>query len=101
MPIMIPKLMIKSAFFDKSNNVFQNNDVPLTGRKRVAFTRDLDLVQIKKFCKQTGCTINEYATSLIGTAMYEYSEKQKDFPTPDKVQYSLAFSMRQPVKELS
>lgn len=95
----LPKFLGKSGKFKFETHILQNK-TEMTGRKRIAFTQDIDLAQIKKYCKQNGCSINDYATSLIGTSIYELSETHKTYPTPDNILYGLIFSQRSPVKRL-
>jgi len=73
-PLLILRCGWKLSGVPHANTVLQNN-IPLTGRKKIAFVKNLDLVGMKKFCKSRKCTINDYATSLILTTFYEYTQK--------------------------
>jgi len=83
------------------NSVIANGR-PLTGKKAIAFAKDFDLAGIKRYCKARKCTINDYATSLCLTAIYEYTTKyNKDgFEVPKMVNYVFPYSTREPIKEL-
>ena len=103
---MIPILSIRSGIkilmvpFPKS--ILQNNK-PLTGKKRVAFCKDVDLAGMKRFCAANKCTINDYATSLILTSIHEYTTKYNiaPFEIPETLFYTFPFSPRGPIKNLS
>lgn len=47
----------------------------MTGKKQAAHSKDLDLMAIKSWCKNNGCTVNDYSCALLSTTLYEYFEK--------------------------
>jgi len=59
----------------------------------------LELNPFKNYAKQNGCTLNDYATSLVGTALHEYFTKYKsidnvEYPVPESIAYLMPFSLR-------
>jgi hypothetical protein len=99
-PYMHTKASIKVLCVRKNNNVIKKN-LPMTGRKNGAFYKDFDAAQMKLFCKKKGCTINDYASSLISTSFYELFERyptymDKEYAMPDYIDIGMPFSMRQP-----
>jgi len=76
--------------------------VPLTGKKAIAFCKDIDLDGIKRYCKSRKCTINDYASALVLTAIYEYTHtyKMEGLEAPEKLNLAFPFSTREPVKDL-
>lgn len=74
----------------------------MTGRKNGAFVEDLQLAKIKAFCKQRGCTVNDYISAVMSNSFYEYFERHQEedgkiFTRPTKVQLGMPVSMRQPM----
>lgn len=51
---------------------------------------EMEIDQIKKVCKQRGCTINDYCFALISVALYRYMEKDP----PKFVQMLMPISLR-------
>lgn len=73
----------------------------MTGIRNGAFLMDLDLSKIKAYCKEQGCTVNDYSTALLSNTMYEYFQRrEKEYSIPAHIDVGMAFSMRQPEKEL-
>ena len=108
-PFLVLYVMIKVQLAPRDENILKNNEKK-TGRKTGAFSQDLDLPLMKKYCKSNGITINDYTTSLLSTSLYEFFEKEKErqksinsskvYEIPDTINVGLPFSMRQPVQRL-
>jgi len=67
---------------------------------------DLDIVQIKSFCKRRGCSVNDYSSAVFGCALHDYftnnvgtNEQGKVYEVPKFVNTGLLFSFRQPPKK--
>lgn len=78
--LLYPFLILRSCvvmFSSPADFNCMKRGVPMTGRKHGAFTEDLDLVQIKQFCKQNSCTIHEYTTCVLSNTFYEYMENHR------------------------
>ena len=60
----------------KSDNIhfFKHDRVPISGKKKGAFSMDLDVGEIKTLCKKLKCTVNDYVCATLGTSLYEYFE---------------------------
>jgi hypothetical protein len=84
-----------------------NRGEPMSGRKKGAFTHDLDISKIKKFCKMKNCTINDYYTAQFSAVFYEYFEKYpedsngKKLAVPKEINFGMPVSMRQPFETLN
>ena len=88
------KLLLKFAV----RNQIKNAGKPIVGKRNGWFSNDLDLTRIKKFSKQIrNCTVNDYTTTLLSTALFEYfethqSEGQK---LPKSFTVGMPFSLRE------
>lgn len=47
----------------------------MTGLKNGAFTRDIDIVKLKKYSKDNNCTVNDTFTALLSCSLYNYFER--------------------------
>jgi NRPS condensation-like uncharacterized protein len=50
----------------------------MTGKKNGAFTRDLDIKQIKDFSRKYNCTVNDVLSALLSVSLYKYFEEHID-----------------------
>lgn len=108
-PFLVLYVLLKVQLTPDDNNSMKNSE-PKTGRKTGAYSKDLDLPAMKKYCKANGITINDYTTSLLSISLREYFNKEKErtnalglskvYEVPDAINVGLPFSMRQPVKLL-
>jgi hypothetical protein len=102
--LLSPYLIIKANndLAKKRDNINSiKKDVPLSGKKRGAFSEDFDLTQIKSFCKREQCSTNDYFGALLGASLYEYFDLHKDeHKVPSVIDTLIPFSFRQPVKHL-
>jgi len=81
----------------------------MSGVKTGGFSYDLNLDQIKKFCKSKSCTVNDHASSVLSCALYAYfvgEEKRMSeageevVPCPRSLHVAVPFSFRQPFKNV-
>lgn len=70
-----------------------------SGIKKGAFNMDLKLHEVKDACKNAGCTINDFITSILSLSCAEYFERYKEMqPTVgDNFKVSMPFSLRPPI----
>jgi hypothetical protein len=69
--ILIATFKILFSWHKLPPNIIQRSQ-ELTGVKKSAFKEYIDLYQFKKYAKSQNCTVNEYATALMSTALYKY-----------------------------
>ena len=55
----------------KQSNPIKNNN-QLTGKRTAGFSQNLNLDEMKTFCKKNSCSINDYTAALIGVSLFEY-----------------------------
>lgn len=77
----------------------------MTGIRKASFSNDLDLQKMKTFCKQNGCTINDYTSSLVANSLFEYFDAHKTdeggpWVIPDSISINMPFSLRVPQKNI-
>ena len=80
--LLYPYLLLKSTFtllFIPSENNPIKKPVPMSGIKNGAFTCDLDISKMKKYCHSRNCTINDYLTAVLSCSMHEYMGRHKTF----------------------
>lgn len=67
---------INLVFKIGDRNAIKRPEVPFTGKKNGWYSNDLNVNAIKKYSKNIGnCTVNDYTTALLSTAMHEYFVK--------------------------
>jgi len=49
-----------------------NTGKSMSGVKTGGFSYDLNVEQMKIFCKTKSCTVNDYASSVLSCALYAY-----------------------------
>lgn len=106
-PFLILQTIIETSAQKEDMNAI-NHGQALSGIKTGGFSYDLDLGEIKAYCKSANCTINDYTSSLLSVALHEYSSNEekkmiatkadKVIPVPASVHIAVPFSMRQPFK---
>jgi NRPS condensation-like uncharacterized protein len=70
-PILLLTQSLKILLTFADHNAIKKR-MPMSGRKKGAFTTDLNLNRMKEYCKHSKCTINDYVTSLMSCSLYEY-----------------------------
>lgn len=98
--LLYPFLAARAGFeilttFRKPNSI--NSDQKMTGKKRGAFTEDLNLDDMKTFCKSKEVTINDYLCALLSNSLYEYFENHKNEKfggIPKNVSLCMPYSLR-------
>ena len=70
-PLLVLYVLIKVQLAPNDENIMKNSE-PKTGRKTGAYSKDLDLPAMKKYCKANKMTINDYTTSLLSVSLREY-----------------------------
>jgi len=45
---------------------------PNTGKKKGAYSTDIDLISTKEYCKRTGITVNYHYLSVLSKTLYDY-----------------------------
>lgn len=65
----------------------------------------MPLVEMKAFCKQNKCTINDFCYALLSTTLYEYMTLNslvggKVYEVPSTIGTGMPFSFRQPAKSI-
>lgn len=76
MPYLFLKNGLSIVFTCRNFNSIKRNE-KMTGKKNGAFTTDLDLAEMKAYCKQQNCTINDYTTAVISNTLYDYFERHR------------------------
>ena len=82
----------------KDRNALKKKDQKITGVKNGWYSNDLNIEGIKQYCKETGkCTVNDYTTTLLSTALHEYFHKNtpKDEKVAEYCGIAMPFSMRE------
>ena len=82
----------------KDRNPLKKKNQIITGVKNGWYSNDLNIAGIKKYCKEIGnCTVNDYSTTLLSTALYEYFHKNtpKDEKVAEHCGIAMPFSMRE------
>ena len=69
MPIKSLKMLCRR----QDSNAIQK-DLPMTGKKNGAFSRNLDINKIKNFSKNNDCTVNDVISALLSCSLYKYFE---------------------------
>jgi len=55
---------------------------------------------MKDLCREVGCTLNDYTSTLLSITLYEYMERRSNqYEIPETINISSAFSMRAPVEK--
>ena len=88
------KLLVK--FADK--NYIKQAGKPMIGKRNGWYSNDLELIRVKKFCKQiANCTVNDYTTTLLSTALFEYLENHQEEgqKLPEYFTVGMPFSLRE------
>ena len=99
--LLAPFLLIKNAYFlltiKQDDNSIHNPRLPIANKKHTAFALNLPLEEMKKYCKENNCTINDYTTALLSNSLYEYLTLHKAHgktDCPPEICISLPYSMR-------
>jgi len=103
-PLLVSRTNCEVLGLRRNHNSIKKN-IPLSGKKVASFTEDLDLAEIKVFCKSKKCSINDYCGALLSNTFYEYFEKHQDedgikYKIPNEIDTLMPYSFRQPVKKL-
>lgn len=70
-PMLLTVASFKILFTCRNHNSIKRNK-PMTGRKRGAYTGNLQPLKMKAYCKQRGITINDYCTAVLSNTLFEY-----------------------------
>lgn len=103
---MMPFLIVKATHNILGKSVSYNaikTNKPLTGKKKGAYTNDLNIDEVKTLTKSLGCTLNDYMISLISNTLYEYFDNRKqdwNGVIPKTVNVGMPFSLRAPAAKL-
>jgi NRPS condensation-like uncharacterized protein len=101
-PFLILQTVIPTMFQSQDYNAISNGE-PLSGEKACGINMDLPIKDIKEYCKNNKCTVNDYCSALLGTSLYKYfdSQKQKQekenkkvIDIPRAVHIAIPFSLR-------
>ena len=97
-PFLVSRTNCEVLGLKKNYNSVKKN-VALSGDKSGSFTEDLNLAEIKAFCKAKKCSINDYCGALLGNTLYEYFENHKEehglkFEIPDYIDTLMPYSFR-------
>lgn len=108
-PLLVIWTLLSIQLLPSENNAL-NRDEPITGKKTFGYLPDLDLARMKAYCKNNGCTINDYCAAMFSWSLQDYftrvaerqrQEKSKVYEVPKTVRMALPFSFRQPFKTLA
>lgn len=87
---------------DEKNNL---KTMPISGKKKMGYIYDMNLPEIKAYCKRNMCTVNDYCAALISVSLREFFELEAtrvpNYHIPNSVRLALPFSFRQPFKKIS
>ena len=75
-PFITLQIMASVMLSKKGNDVLKNGK-PLTGVKTLGFSWDIHLPMMKKICKQKGCTLNDYCSSILSVSLFEWFSRQE------------------------
>ena len=79
-----------------------HNQRSISGEKKGAFTRDIDIGEIKRHSKEQGATVNDILMSLLSVAISRYQARHKDkLPPVTSMSVGIPFSLRQPEKTIA
>jgi len=59
------------------NNAIKRGE-KCTGRKKGAFTTDINIDEIKRVSKKLKCTVNDFFCALLSLTLHEYLEIHKE-----------------------
>jgi len=96
------------ALFSKETHQLKKQE-EIHGQKTTAYYSGFNLKEMKSFCKERKCTLNDYMGTLVSCTLSDYMdqeerrqeiEKEKVYKKPETCRFIIPFSFRQPVKEL-
>ena len=105
LPLLVPYIALKYLCLSRDHNQV-NKGLALSGIRRAAATREIDIKKVKAIAKNSGATVNEVMCTFLSQAFYAYFSRNAGMTAnlPDQVpkwlKYGLPVSMRQPVKDL-
>lgn len=82
----------------------------MSGVKTGGFNYDINVDQMKKYCKSKGCTVNDHTSSVLSCALYSYFVGEEEamtaagevvVPCPRSLHVAVPFSFRQPSKNIA
>ena len=97
-PFLVSRTNCEVLGLKKNHNSIKKN-IGISGNKVGSFTEELNLAEIKAFCKSKKCSINDYCGALLGNTLYEYFDKHREeqnmkFEIPDSIDTLMPYSFR-------
>lgn len=101
---LLSPILIVWAILDILSDLRQDrncvkNSRPLTGKKVLAFTRDISIDRMKCKSKQLGITINDLITAILSMSISQYMQNHRDDNefakvVPESIQVTIPFTTR-------
>lgn len=102
-PFLVIQTIIETSLQPNDVNAINHGQI-LSGIKTGGFSYDLDLDEIKAYCKSFSCSLNDYTSSLLSVALHEYfvneekrmreAKADKIIAVPSSVHIAVPFSFR-------
>jgi len=77
----------------------------ITGKKKGAFSMDLNIKDIKEASKKLGCTVNDFTTAILSNTIHEYFQRHIDQAPEnselESIRVFMPFSLRKQAKRLN
>jgi len=71
---------------------------PIEGKKKGAFTMNMDIKDIKVASKKLGITVNDFTTAILSNTIYEYFQRHiseaPENPELENIRVLMPFSLR-------
>lgn len=93
LPLALPGILLRRVTWARDRSAIHGP--VLSGAKRVAWTRPLDLAVVKRVKRRVGATVNDLLMASVSGAFCQYLESQ-GHPVPSRFLVSMPVNMRPP-----